>query len=297
LSAKVPLKIAFFGLPLAGCLLAADGHQIVLAAISRQDAPGRRRLARLIDPSRVHLRPKLDAGFIKQVRAAAPDLVVSWFWTSLLPPALVDAAPLGGIGAHPSLLPRHRGPDPTYHAILAGDRVSGVTVHRIAADYDTGAILARAELDIDDRWNAYDLACALDRPSLRLLREVTRAFARGAPPPDVLQDETAATLAPFPEEDDLWIAWDRSTADVIRQVRALAPAPGAVTEIGESVVTVLEVAPLPAAPSVLEVAGESAFLQGRCVIRTRDGAVALSKVDIDGEPATPDDLRALLHGS
>lgn len=293
----MPLKIAFFGLPLAGCLLAADGHEIVLAAISRADAPGRRRLSRMAGPSRVSLRPKLDAAFRERVRAAQPDLVVSWFWTSLLPPELVAIAPSGGIGAHPSLLPRHRGPDPTYHAILAGDPVTGVTVHRIAAEYDTGAMLARVELAIDDRWNAYDLARALDRPSLRLLRDVVSAFARGVPPAEAPQDEAHATLAPFPEEDDLWIAWDRPTSDVVRQIRALAPAPGAVTEIGESVVTVLEVVPLAQPPAVLEEPGESAFLRGRCVIRTRDGAVALAKVDIDGEAASPDDLRALLGGS
>lgn len=293
----MPLKIAFFGLPIAGCLLAADGHELVLAALSRADAVGRRRLARTLGQDRVLLRPKLDAAFALRVRAAAPDLVVSWFWTNRLPMTLVDLATYGGIGAHPSLLPRHRGPDPTCHAILEGDRTSGVTVHRIAAEYDTGAILARAELTIDDRWNAYDLAKALDRPSLRLLREVVRSFARGEPPVELAQDEGAATLAPFPEEDDLWLVWDRPTADVVRQVRALAPAPGAVTEIGDSVVTVLEVLPLAATPTVLETPGESAFLDGRCVIRTRDGAVALSKFDVEGQPATSDDLRTLLHGS
>jgi len=292
-----PLKIAFFGLPLAACLLAADGHDLVLAALSRADAPGRRRLARAIGPARVALRPELDAAFVERARAAAPDLVVSWFWTRLLPMSLVDLAPLGGIGAHPSLLPRHRGPDPTYHAILSGDAVSGVTVHRIAAAYDTGDMLARAELAIDDRWNAYDLAKALDRPSLRLLRDTVRAFARGDAPLSVKQDEARATAAPFPEEEDLWIAWDRPTAEVIRQVRALAPAPGAVTEIGDSLVTVLAVDPLEAPPDVLEVPGESAFLRGRCVVRTRDGAVALSKVDIEGTPASSDELGALLRGS
>jgi methionyl-tRNA formyltransferase len=293
----VPLKIAFFGLPLAGCLLAADGHDLVLAAVSRADAPGRRRLARLVGAPRVLLRPKLDAAFVGRLREVSPDLVVSWFWTSLLPVEVVATAPLGGIGAHPSLLPRHRGPDPTYHAILAGDPTSGVTVHRIAAEYDTGAMLARVELPIDERWNAYDLAKALDRPSLRVLREVVAAFARGEPPPETPQDEALATAAPFPEEDDLWIAWDVPTADVVRRVRALAPAPGAVTEIGDSIVTVLEVTPLDRAPAVLEEAGESAFLGGRCVIRTQDGAVALTRVDIDGEPASSDDLRALLRTS
>jgi methionyl-tRNA formyltransferase len=292
------LRIAFFGLPLAACLLDADGHDVVLAAISRADAPGRARLRRRLGEDRVSLRPDIrDPGLQRRVQDLAPDLLVSWFWTTRLPMALVRAARLGGIGAHPSLLPRHRGPDPTYHAILAGDRETGVTVHRIEEDYDTGAILAQEVVGIDDRWNAYDLARALDRPSLRVLRGVVAALARGELPDERPQDGALATAAPFPEEDDLWIRWGAETAAVLRQVRALAPAPGAVTEIGGRVVTVLAASPLERAPAVLEEPGEAAWLRGRAVIRTGDGAVALDRFDIEGEPASPDDLSALLGGS
>src|SRR5690606_39153537 len=155
-------------------------------------------------------------------------LVVSWYWTTQLPPAVLGTARLGGIGAHPSLLPRHRGPDPTTWALLAGDEVSGVTVHRLAEDYDTGDVLAQRQLAIDPRWNAYDLARALARPGLSLLREVVRrAAADSGLAPGTPQDEALATAAPFPEEDDLWLAWDRPTADLVRAIRAFAPTPGA----------------------------------------------------------------------
>lgn len=292
------LRIAFFGLPLAGCLLLADGHELVLAAISRADAPGRARLRRRLGDERVLLRPDVtDPRLLARLEAARPDLLVSWFWTTRLPTELVAAARLGGIGAHPSLLPRHRGPDPTYHAILAGDRETGVTVHHIAAEYDTGAILAQEALAIDDRWNAFDLARALDRPSLRLLRDVVGRLARGEPVPERAQEASAATLAPFPEEDDLWIRWDEPTAHVLRQVRALAPSPGAVTEIGDRVVTVLAASALDRAPAVLEEPGEAAWLHGRAVVRTRDGAVSIDRFDVEGEPATAADLSALLGGS
>lgn len=291
------MRLAFFGLPLAACLLLADGHEIVLAALSRPGAPGRRRLVQRLGAERVLSRPGAsDPRLAARVRALSPDLVVSWFWTTRLPLSVVDAARWGGIGAHPSLLPRHRGPDPTYHAILAGDEVSGVTVHRLAADYDTGAVLAQARLPIDPSWNAFDLARALDRPSLRLLRETVRRFAEGAPPAEVPQDERLATLAPFPEEDDLWIRWGAPTAEVLRQIRALAPAPGAVTEIAGRIVTVLRASAAPA-PAVLEVPGEAAFLGGRAVVRTGDGAVILLSFDVEGAPARDEDLGALLGSS
>src|SRR5262245_51013634 len=105
------MRIAFFGLPLAALLLAADGHDIALCALSRSDAVGVRRASRLFG-DRLLLRPKADdPALLRRVSALEPDLLVSWFWTTRLPMALVGAARLGGIGAHPSLLPRHRGPD------------------------------------------------------------------------------------------------------------------------------------------------------------------------------------------
>jgi putative peptidoglycan lipid II flippase len=157
--------------------------------------------------------------------------------------------------------------------------------------------LAQAVLPIDDRWNAYDLEEALDRPSLRLLRDVVARLAAGEVIPEREQDPAFATAASFPEEDALWIRWDEPTEQVIRQVRALAPAPGAVTEVGGRVVTVLAASALERAPSVLEEPGEAAWLRGRAVIRTRDGAIAIDRFDVEGEPATEDDLRALLGGS
>ncbi len=54
------MKIAFFGLPLAACLLHRDGHEIVYAALSRPSI-GTRRIKRLLGPSRVALKPDVNA--------------------------------------------------------------------------------------------------------------------------------------------------------------------------------------------------------------------------------------------
>src|SRR5262249_42535504 len=152
--------------------------------------------------SRVEVKPDVtsDATW-DRVRRARPDLVVSWFWTTRLPMRIVESAPLGGFGVHPSLLPRYRGPDPYFATIDSGDAVTGVTAHRLAAEYDTGAILGRRMLAIDSNWNAWQLAKKLDRPSLALLGETAQHFAdalagRAPAPREEPQDETAATEAP-----------------------------------------------------------------------------------------------------
>lgn len=284
-----PLRVAFFGLPLAAWLLARDGHAIVSAALIWKGAIGTRRLTRALGADRISVKPRLDARLIDKVRALEPDLVVSWFWTNKLPMKLIEVAPLGGVGVHPSLLPRHRGPDPTAHAILAGDAATGVTAHRIAAEYDTGAILGQRSLAIDPSWNAWQLAKALDRPSLALLRDIVAAFARGEPPAELAQDEAQATAAPLPSDDDLEISFRWSTDRVLRHIRAYAPSPGAFTEIAGRTYTVLAARACPC-PNVLEEPGEGLFTATRAVVRTADGAIELLALELDGERVPPSSL-------
>jgi methionyl-tRNA formyltransferase len=289
----MPLRIAFFGLPLAALLLARDGHTVELCAVCRKDALGLRRARRVFGPDRLVVKPKVsDPALLARVRDLQPDLVVSWFWTTRLPMKLVESAKLGGIGVHPSLLPRHRGPDPTTWALLSGDTKTGVTVHRIAADYDTGAILDQEDLLIDPRWNSWDLARALDRPSLRALRRTALRFSRGERIDERPQDEGLATSAPALSDEDAAIRWTWPTDRVLRHVRALAPAPGAWTEIAGSLVTVIEASRATRFPAALA-PGEGFAEGGRAVVRTGDGAVVLVRGEIDGGPASPDDLARL----
>lgn len=295
---SVRMRIVFFGLPLAACLLHRDGHEIVLAALSRPDAPGRRRLHRLLGHGTVLDRPKLDDALLERVRGLRPELLVSWFWTNRIPSAFVGSAKQGAFGVHPSLLPRHRGPDPTSWAILSGDGITGVTAHRIADEYDTGAVLAQRELAIDPGWNAWQLAKALDRPSLAVLRDVCGRFARGEPPVAVSQDEAHATSAPFLEPDDerANLRWTKPTDELLRIIRALAPSPGAATTIGPSDVTVLRAVRC-AVPAVLEEPGEAALLKGRVVVKTSDGAIELLEVEIGVDSALGDGTRTILRGA
>lgn len=286
-------RLVFFGLPLGALLLARDGHEIALAAMSRTDAPGLRRALRVFGADRVLIKPKAsDPGLLSRVRDLAPDLLVSWFWTTRLPMALVGAARLGGIGAHPSLLPRHRGPDPTYWAIASGDAETGVTIHRIEPDYDTGEILAQERLAIDPRWNAWELARALDRPSLRLLRATVARFARGEVVSGQAQDPALATQAPFPDDEAAALHWTWPVERVLRHIRALAPAPGAWTEIEGALIIVTRAAPAPTFPRALR-PGEGAVVEGDPVVRTIDGAVLLLEGEIDGVPAIAKDFAAL----
>jgi len=291
------LRIAFFGLPLAALLLARDGHSIVYAAACRA-APGFRRLRSRVAPGRTTLRPDVnDSGVVDAVRAASPELIVSWFWTTRLPESILATAP--GVGVHPSLLPRHRGPDPYFWAIDSGDKTTGVTAHRLDRAYDTGAVLGQRVVDLDPGWDAWRLARALDRPSLALLREVAREYAEGRAPVATPQDEGAATAAPEPSDDDLAIRWSWSASRIERRVLAAAPWPGAWTEIGSQIVTLLRVRATGEFPRALAPAEAAVRDDGVAVVRAGSGAVELlaGRSEDDETALSQQELARLVAGS
>ncbi len=291
------MRVAFFGLPLAALALLAGGHDIVWAAMSRREAVGTRRLARRIGPDKMHFMPRALGGEgLERLRDSRPDVLASWFFTKRIPAAVLRMAP--SFGVHPSLLPRHRGPDPYFWAIDAGDETTGVTAHVLDEHYDTGAILAQRSLPIDSSWNSWRLARALDRPGLAMLRDVARAFAEGRPPHRREQEDTLATMAPEPTDDDLGLRWSWPARRIERRVRAAAPWPGAWTEIGESMVTLLRVVPTRDFPRALA-AGEAAVrADGVAVVRAGDDALELREGRDEEERAmTADALAACVEAA
>jgi len=279
------MRVAFFGLPLGALLLEADGHTIELAVLSPFEAPGRRRLLGRLGRERV-----LEAAGLEQVeeRLRETDLVVSWFWSRKLPERWLARGRLGAIGVHPSLLPRHRGPNPYFWAIDSGDAETGVSVHRLSAEYDQGDVLHAVAMGVGDR-DAWQLARALDRPSLRALRDVVAAFARGEPPRGAPQDESLVTWAPEPEGELLRVDWSWPTERVLRRIRALSPVPGVALELCGRDVFVTRAAPATSWPGALA-PGEAAALGDPpvdVVIRTGDGAVRVVRAVFADEEALP----------
>ncbi len=283
-----PLTIAFFGLPLAALSLIRDGHSIAFAVLSPVEAPGRRRLARQSSGELVDALTCDAVALERRVNRLwdghPADLLVSWFWTRRLPDQWLARARLGGIGCHPSLLPRHRGPDPYFWTIDSGDELAGVTVHRLDKDYDTGRILAQSAIPVGDR-DSWQLARALDRPSLALLRTMVGRFAAGEAIEEREQDPSLATLAPHPRGAQLRVDWHWPTARVLLRLRALAPMPGLAVEV-QGVLCRIVKARATACRVAALLPGE-AFVDRRVAIQTADGAVEIEQAWV----ATLDDER------
>ncbi len=274
------MRIAFVGLPLAALLLRRDGHTIVWAGICRRAASGTRRLVRELGSERVEVLPNL-AERSSHVAALKPDVVVSWYWTKNVPRSFREGARFGAVGVHPSLLPRHRGADPFFWAIASGDARSGVTAHVLDDGYDTGPLLAQCAIDVDPRWNAWTLAKRLDAPSIGLLRGVVSTFGLCCHP--VTQEQSQATEAPSPSDEDLEIRWSWTADEIVRRVRAAAPWPGAFTEIGRATVVLTRARATRDVPRALA-AGE-AFVRhdGVAVVAAGEGGVELLAGRLEGE--------------
>ncbi len=77
-----------------------------------------------------------------------PDLILSVYCNQILKERLIRETALGAYNIHPSLLPAYRGVSPTFWALARGEARTGITLHKIAAKIDGGAMVAQREMDI-----------------------------------------------------------------------------------------------------------------------------------------------------
>jgi methionyl-tRNA formyltransferase len=225
-------------------------------------------------------RPDLDDETIARALVTTGyDVVLSWFWPRRIPRSILARASRGAFGTHPSLLPRWRGPDPYFHAIAAGDRETGVTLHRLDEQYDAGEVIAQVRVPIEPRDDAWSLARRLDRPALALLVGCAEALAAGLPLEGTPQNEAEATEAPLPTEKATVLHFaERDAASLDRLVRAAYPAPGASALLGTSLVIVERARPWPGRfPGGLR-PGEAYFAAEGVVVRCAEGGLLLERV-------------------
>ena len=86
----------------------------------------------------------------EELRALGADIAVVAAYGLILPKAVLEMFPKGVINIHASLLPRWRGAAPIQRAIEAGDEKSGVTIMQVDEGLDTGDMLLKSEVTIDE---------------------------------------------------------------------------------------------------------------------------------------------------
>lgn len=226
--------------------LVADGHDL-MAAYSQPPRPGGRRGRELVR-SPVHVRaeelgvPVLTPVTLRDAEAQAAfaaheaDVAVVAAYGLILPRAVLEAPRLGCLNVHGSLLPRWRGAAPVQRAILAGDAETGVGIMQMEAGLDTGPVRLEGRTAIDGK-HAGELTDELAVMGARLMAEVLRD--PDAYPP-VAQPTEGVTYAEKIRKDEARLDFAADAAQVVRQVAAFCPAPGAFFEHQGERVKVLE---------------------------------------------------------
>jgi methionyl-tRNA formyltransferase len=228
--------------------LAKAGHEVA-AVVTQPDRPRRRRSGPP-EPSPVKkeaarlglpvLQPDSVRGpeFAEALRALAPETGVVVAYGQILPPDVLDIPPRWWINLHASLLPKYRGAAPIARAILAGEKVTGVTTMRMDRGVDTGEILLQRECAIGLTETAGELTARLAGLGADLLVETLALHARRALEPR-RQDAALATTAPPLRRVDGRIDWGAPAEEIALRVRACNPWPLCVAWLGDRTLQIL----------------------------------------------------------
>lgn len=131
------------------------------------------------------------------------DLIVIAFFNQLLTPATLQAAPLGAINFHPSLLPHLRGPAPLFWTFRDAHDQAGLTIHRVAPGEDDGDIISSLPIPLPFGTAGEDLVDALAALAAEHVDDAVRRVAGGER--GAAQDASLATRAPRPTSADVVI--------------------------------------------------------------------------------------------
>ena len=238
------MKIIFAGTPdfSVGCLEALIAHGYdVLAVYCQPDRPagrGRKLQAGPVKQAALNhnipvFQPLSLKGEKEQAELAShgADLMVVVAYGLLLPQAVLDTPRYGCINVHASLLPRWRGAAPIQRCIEAGDGETGVTIMQMDAGLDTGDMLHKVTLAIDEKMTGGALHDALAMLGAQALVDTVAQIPDGLNPEP--QDGTLANYAHKLDKQDAQVDWSKSATAIHNKVRAFNPWPVCWSELGD----------------------------------------------------------------
>jgi len=282
------MRIIFMGTPefSVGTLdaLHEAGHEIVCVYTQPPRPAGR---GKQLQPSPVHRRAEAlgipvrhpltlrDTDALADFLALDADVAVVVAYGLILPQPVLDAPRLGCINVHASLLPRWRGAAPIQRAILAGDQVTGITIMRMQAGLDTGPMLTKARVPVEDKTSG-ELHAELAEVGARLLVDTLAGIEQLRPEE---QNGLEANYAAKIDKAEARIDFTRSAELIEREVRAFAPFPGSWLELDGERIKVLKA-------HVIGVNGApGTVLDDQFTIACGDAAIRPAVVQRAGKPA------------
>jgi methionyl-tRNA formyltransferase len=159
----------------------------------------------------------------EKFEALKADAAVVVAYGLLLPKAVLGAPRFGCFNIHASLLPRWRGAAPIQRAIMAGDQETGVTIMRMEEGLDTGPMVLTMRCPITAEITASSLH---DELAVMGAAAIVKAL-KTPEAPGVAQPADGVTYAKKIDKAEAKIDFSKSAVEVLRQIHALSPFPGA----------------------------------------------------------------------
>ena len=298
------MKVIFMGTPdfAVGTLEALHeaGHEITLV-VSQPDKPKGRGHAMVPTPVKVVAEelgiPVFQPVKIREAKdvleKTEADVCVVAAFGQIIPASILHMKKYGCINVHASLLPKYRGAAPIQWAVIDGEKESGVTIMQMDEGLDTGDMLAKAIVPLDEKETGGSLFDKLSEAGGRLCVETLAKLEKGEITPEK-QGESPTAYASMLDKKMGNIDWNKSAVVIERLVRGLNPWPSAYTHLDGKTLKIWACDVLPQSASkgesgeILEVTKDAIHVQ------TGDGILVLREIQLAGKARM--DAGAFLRG-
>jgi methionyl-tRNA formyltransferase len=155
-----------------------------------------------------------------------PDIVVTCAYGQIIPTEILDYPKYKCVNVHASLLPKYRGGAPIHHAIMDGEKETGITIMYMAPGMDDGDIITQSRTEITSDDTAASLHDKLSKLGSELLIETLPSIFNGTNV-RTKQNDSEVTYAPIIKPEDEKIDFSRTSREIYNQIRGLNSFPGA----------------------------------------------------------------------
>ncbi len=219
---------------------------------------------------------------IEELRKYPADIMVVVAFGQILPKEILEMTPYGCVNVHASLLPKYRGAAPIQWAVINGEKVSGVTTMQMDEGIDTGDMLLKTEVVLDEKETGGSLHDKLSAAGAELCVRTLKALEEGTVTPEV-QKESTTEYARMLEKSIGRIDWNQSADAIERLIRGLDPWPSAFTDWEGKVMKIWE-AQVVKGTETAEIPGTvTAVEKDGFLVQTGQGALKVLALQIPGK--------------
>ena len=172
--------------------------------------------------------------FIDELSSYKADLFIVVAFR-MLPEIVWSMPPLGTFNLHASLLPQYRGAAPINHAIINGEKETGLTTFLLDREIDTGEIIMQEKVSVEDEETAGSLHDKLMLLGNKVVVETIKTIENGSfhsQSQESIIERNNIKLKPAPKifKEDCKIDWSKDAKTIYNFIRGLSPYPAAHTK-------------------------------------------------------------------